>query len=114
MTGSMRDPWVFILFTVVIMGGAGYLAGQALAANWRPGWQVAAGACLLGLADRFLLFALFEGQLLSLDGFLLDTCLILVFAFAGYRRMTADKMVSQYPWLFERNGPFGWRRKGGE
>ena len=31
---------VFIGLTVVIMGGAGYLTGQAYAASWRPAWRV--------------------------------------------------------------------------
>ena len=58
-------PTVFGLFTVGIMGGAGYMTGQAIASTWRPFWQAIGYSLLLGVADRFLIFALFEGALLS-------------------------------------------------
>ena len=55
---------VFIGVTVILMGGAGFLMGQALARGWRPIWQVFGYSLLLGLADRFLIFALFNGTLI--------------------------------------------------
>ena len=31
------NPWVFLLLTVVLGGGAAFLAGRSLAKDWRPG-----------------------------------------------------------------------------
>ncbi|UCH73593.1 MAG: hypothetical protein JSU82_14815 [Rhodospirillales bacterium] len=100
---------VFIGLTCVIAGGAAWMTGQALAATWRPVWQAVAYALLLALADRFLIFALFEGELLSLAGFALDGAVLVVIALAGHRITLAAQMVKQYPWLYERRGLLSWR-----
>ena len=104
---------VFIGLTVIVMGGTGVLTGQALARNWRPMWQAAAYCLLLGLVDRFLTYALFDGVLLSLAGYIVDTAIILCAALAAYRVTRVSKMVTQYPWLYERTGWFRWRERGG-
>ena len=82
---------VFIGLTVVLMGGAGYLMGQALARGWRPIWQVAGYGLLLGYA--------------------IDTAVIVALAMVGYRITLAARMVAQYPWLYRRAGPMNWREK---
>ena len=56
---------VFLLVTLVLGGGAATLAGRAIAATWRPWWQVVVYALILGGAVRFIHFALFDGTLLS-------------------------------------------------
>jgi putative effector of murein hydrolase len=33
----------------------------------------------------------------------------ILIALAAHRLTRARKMVNQYPWLYERTGPFGWR-----
>lgn len=104
---------VFFGLTVGVMGFAAYTTGQALANTWKPAWHALVYALLLGFADRFLNFALFEGELLSLSGYLVDTAVLVAIAQFGYRLNLARKMVRQYPWLYERSGPFGWRRKPG-
>ena len=103
---------VFLGVTVVLMGGTAYLTGQALARGWRPVWQVAGYGLLLGLADRFLTFSLFEGTLVTAAGYAIDTAIIIAFALVGYRMTLAAKMVAQYPWLYRRSGPFNWRPRG--
>lgn len=100
---------VFIGVTCIIAGGAAWMTGQALAATWRPAWQAVGYALLLTLADRFLIFALFEGQLLSLTGFALDAAVLIVIALAAHRITLAAQMVRQYPWLYERHGLLSWR-----
>ena len=100
---------VFIGLTCVIAGGAAWMTGQALAATWRPVWQAVAYALLLALADRFLIFALFEGELLSLAGLALDATVLVVIALAAHRITLAAQMVKQYPWLYERRGLLSWR-----
>ena len=94
-----------------IAGGAAWMTGQALAATWRPAWQAIAYALLLTLADRFLIFALFEGELLSLPGLALDAAVLVAIALTGHRVTLAAQMVKQYPWLYERQGLISWRRK---
>ena len=106
-------PVLFLILTVAIMGGAGWLTGQAVAAAWRPLWQAIAGCIALGLADRFLVFALFGGDLLSAGGFLLDTAVIVAIGLAAWRMTLVRKMVTQYPWLYRRAGPFAWRHRAG-
>ncbi len=103
---------VFVGVTVVLMGGAGWLTGQALARGWRPVWQVVGYALLLGLADRFLTFSLFDGILVTAAGYAIDTAVILAIALVGYRTTLAARMVAQYPWIYRRAGPFGWRQRG--
>ena len=105
--------WVLLGLTVVLFGGASWMMGQALATTWRPQAQLVAYGALLAAADRFASFALFEGVLLSGTGFLLDWGVLTAIAIAAFRATRAAKMVQQYPWIFERAGPFGWREKGG-
>lgn len=105
------SPWIFLIMTVIIGGGAAFLAGRALAGKWRPLWMPVAYMLLMGLALRFLHFALFEGELLSLHYYITDTLVLIAGAFLGYRLTRARQMTSQYPWLYERTGPFSWREK---
>jgi len=100
---------VFLCVTVVLMGGAGFLAGQALARTWRPFWQVFLYCALMGCADRFLVYALFDGELFSIVGYLIDTAVILALGLIAYRSTRAARMVAQYPWQYRRAGLFGWR-----
>jgi hypothetical protein len=102
---------VFIGVTVVLFGGAALMTGQAIAGTWRPAWQVVAYGALLALADRFMIYALFGGELLSLVGYLVHAAVLIVIGLVSYRLMHVHKMVSQYPWLYEHAGVFGWREK---
>jgi len=103
---------VFITITVVVLGFAAFMTGQALGNNWQPVWQLILYCLLLGCADRFLTFALFEGTLLSVSGYVIDTAVLIAIALVAYRFNRARRIVSQYPWLYERTGPFTWRQKG--
>jgi len=105
------DPWVFVIFTFLLMGGAGVLAGQALAASWRSVWQVAGYGILLGVFDRFLVFALFEGELLSFAAYLTDTAVIVACALIAYRVTRTRRMIEQYPWPYVRSSPVTWRNR---
>ena len=102
---------VFLIMTVIIGGGAAFLAGRNLASRWRPGWMPAAYMIPFGLALRFFHYALFEGQLLSVHYFITDTAVLVAGALLGYRLTIVSQMISQYPWLFERSGPLSWRSK---
>ncbi len=102
---------VVLIFTGLIMGWIAFMTGRALARTWRPMWQVFPYCALLGFADRFFVYALFDGELLAGFGLLLATAYLCVVGLASYREKLAFKMVSQYPWLYERSGPFGWRER---
>ena len=101
--------YVFLGITCVLMGFSAFVMGQALANTWKPVWHTLIYAALLGFADRFLNFSLFGGQLTSISGYLVDTMVLILIALVAYRYTQARKMVSQYPWLYRRAGPFGWR-----
>jgi hypothetical protein len=102
---------VFLLVTVVLGGGAAALAGRAVAATWRPWWQVAVYMLILAFAVRFLHFSLFGGTLLSLHYYLVDAAVCLIAGYAGYRAERVRQMVSQYRWINDRGGPMRWRRR---
>ena len=84
------------------MGGAAFLMGRAIARTWRSVWWVGVYSCGLGAADRFLVYALFQGHLSSLSGYLVDTAAILVFGLFAYRITHVAVLVQQYPWLYKR------------
>jgi len=100
---------VFIGLTVCIAGFCAYMTGNALASTWRPMWNLFPYMIFLGFADRFLSFALFEGHLLSVQAYILDTVVITIIAFLSFMATRASKMVAQYPWQYERTGLFGWK-----
>jgi hypothetical protein len=100
---------VFIGITLILAGGCAFMTGAALARSWIPLNRILPYAMLLGLASRFLIFALFQGELLSVSGYLIDCACLLALAFLGYRLTQAHLMCAQYPWLYERAGLFTWR-----
>ncbi|MEC9345983.1 MAG: hypothetical protein VYB54_07135 [Pseudomonadota bacterium] len=105
------SPGVFIGLTCVLAGGAAWMTGQALAANWLPRWQGVAYGILLAAANRFLVYALFDGQLLSVPGFLVACVVLVGIVQVAFQATRAFRMVSQYPWLYEPAGPFSWRER---
>ncbi len=102
---------VFVLVTVVLGGGAAWLAGRAVAATWRPWWQVVIYMLILGAVVRFIHFSLFGGTLLSLHYYAVDSAVCLIAGFFGFRAARAAQMVTQYRWINTPDGPLGWRRK---
>jgi len=102
---------VFIGVTLVCMCGCAILMGRALARAWRPARHALPYGLLLALSGRFLIYALFDGELLSPSGFVIDLYCILMSALITYRLTLAAQMVRQYPWLYERFLLFGWRAR---
>ena len=68
---------------------------------------------ILGLAVRFIHFALFEGTLLSPQFYAVDTVICLIFGYLGFRATRVGQMTTQYRWINERAGAFGWARRTG-
>jgi hypothetical protein len=109
---DLGTSWgVFIGLTLILVGSAAFMTGRAVAQNWRPFWLVIPAAFGLALADRFLIYALFHGQLLNLGGFLLHFAIFIVFAGVGWRLTRVAKLCRQYPWRYERSGVWSYRAK---
>ena len=108
--GTTLGVWIGI--TLVIMGFAAFMTGHALANTWRPRWQVVVYCLLLGLVDRFLIWALFRGEPWLVTGYAIDAAYLVGLGFLSYRLTEARKMVTQYPWLYERTGLLSWRSRG--
>jgi len=103
--------FVFILATVLMGGGASWLAGRAIALAWQPWWHVVLPMLLLGLAVRFIHFAVFRGTLLSLPHYLLDAAVCLGVGLLSFRVARVGQMVTRYGWINEPAGRLGWRRR---
>ncbi|NNG03729.1 MAG: hypothetical protein HKM95_06455 [Inquilinus sp.] len=102
---------VFIGLTVVLFGAAAFLTGQALANGWQPASRALPYGLLLACGNRFLAYALFDGELLSLTAFVIDAAVIIAITLLAHRMVQVRKMVSQYPWLYEVAGLFAWRER---
>jgi uncharacterized protein DUF6867 len=100
----------FLALTVVAFGGAALMMGRALADTWRPSWQNVVYGLLLGVANRLFQNFLFSNDVLNLVAYVIGTAVLIGAALVAYRATLAHKMVSQYPWLYERAGPFSWRQ----
>lgn len=116
---------VFIGITVILSGGAAFLMGNAIAETWRPWWDNVVYGALLVFGAQFIKFGLFGGPFIidslasegakplsqAIVSYLIDAVVLIGIALVAYRATLAQKMVRQYPWLYERTGPFGWRAK---
>ncbi len=101
----------FLLVTGVLGGATAWLSGKGAAESWRKMPYVVVYTLLLGVAVRFMHHALFEGTMLSLQFYLVDTIVLLVFSMLGFRYTRARQMSEKYYWLYEKAGPFSWRKK---
>ncbi len=111
-------PWltndglrVFLVLTVIIGGGAAFLAGRGLARGWKPLWRVFFYMALLSAAVRFFNYALFDGALLSPYYYLVTYAVLVACALLGFRMMRTTQMVTQYRWLYARTSPLTWRAR---
>ena len=106
---SDTGPLTFLVLTVMIGGGAAFLAGRGLARSWKPYWRVFVYMALLAGAVRFFHYALFEGTLTSPYYYLVTFLILAAFGSLGYRWMRTTQMVTQYRWLYERTSPLTFR-----
>ena len=110
--GGSVGAWIGLV--LILMGPAAFLTGQAIAGSWRPVWQIVPYGILLAGAARFLLFALFDGELLAIPGFLIDCAAMMGIALFAWRITHVHKLASQYPWLYRRRGLFRYEPIGGD
>ncbi len=104
---------VYIGVVIIIMGFCAFMTGQAIANGWKSVWKAVFYCVLLGFASRFLVFALYDGELFSLSGYLIDVIVLNLIGLFAFYVTRSRRMVSQYPWLYDRIGLFGWRDKHG-
>src|ERR1700738_2793242 len=102
---------VFLLVSVVMGGGAAWLAGRAIAEAGRPWWHIALYMVPLALAVRFLHYALFDAAFLSLHYYAIDYAVCLAFGLIGFRLMRVRQRGSRYGWINQRAGIWRWRRR---
>jgi uncharacterized protein DUF6867 len=106
-----RSLIIFLFASVLLGGGAAWLAGRAIALAWRPWWHVLPYMLILGVAVRFLHFAVFASVFLSLHYYLVDTTVCVACGLLSFRLMRVRQMVTRYDWINERAGVFGWRQR---
>ena len=87
---SDDGPWIFLVLTVILGGGAAFLAGRGLARSWKPLRRIFFYMALLAAAVRFFHYALGEGNLRSLYYYLVTYVLLVGAAWLGFRMKVWD------------------------
>jgi hypothetical protein len=100
-----------LLYNLVLVGPASFAAGQGVAATWRSGWQLVLYSALLSAGLRFFDYALANGELWSIGGFLLGWLVQFALAALAFRLTRVHQMIRQYPWLYQRKGLLGWEER---
>ena len=104
---------VYVGLTLGVAGFAAWMTGLAMATTWKPAWHCVVYGLPLGAADRFLVYALFDGPLLSASGYATHAATLVVIALVAFRYHRVRAVVRQYPWEWRRRGPFTLERIGG-
>jgi hypothetical protein len=112
LVNDQRSMIAFFFVNVALGGGAAWLAGRAIAATWRPWWDVVKYMLLLGIAVRFIHYSLYQGVFLSLHYYLVDASVCLIFGLMSFRLKRVQQMVTCYNWINQRSGPLSWRSRG--
>lgn len=101
----------FFFVTCLLGGWAAWMTGRACAQTWRTYPKLVLYILGLGIGVRFIHHALFEGTMFSLQYYVVDTIILLIFATLGYKYTRTNQMVNQYHWLYEKASPLSWRSK---
>lgn len=103
--------WEFFFITFLLGGWAAWMTGRACAQTWRGTVTLFVYLLLLGIGVRFIHHALFDGTMFSMRYYVVDTVILIVIGFIGYRYTRTSQMVTQYHWLYERTSALGWKSK---
>ena len=106
---SNESLFQVLFVTLVLGGGCAVLSGRAIAKTWRSIWIAAIAMIPMGMAVRFVHYALFNETLLAPRTYLVETLFLIFAACLSFQRTRAVQMVSQYYWLYELAGPLRWR-----
>jgi uncharacterized membrane protein SirB2 len=104
--------WSFVMVSFLIGGWTAWRTGKGVADGWGqiiP--HVVIYTLLLGIGIRFVHHALFNGTMFSLHYYIVDTICLMIFSLAGFRYTRAKQMSTKYYWLYEKAGPFAWKKK---
>src|SRR5215831_19828081 len=111
LVADLRSLLLFMFVTVGLGGGAAALAGRAIAATWRPWWDVVKYMFLLGLAVRFIHFSVYQSVFLSWHYYLVDATVCLIIGLLSFRLKRVQQMVTSYNWINQRDGLLRWRSR---
>ena len=98
-TAGPNGIWVFILVSMLMGASTAFVAGRAIAETWRPFWHAVTYALVVGLAVRFIHFALFQEVLVSAGNYFIDCAVLIAAATAGYTATRRRQMLQQYDFL---------------
>jgi hypothetical protein len=101
----------FLFITILLGGWAAWTTGRAAAQTWRPYSSLVIYLLLLGVAVRFIHHALFGGSMASIQYYIVDTVILMILGFLGFRYTRTNQMVTQYYWLYERTGLLSWKAR---
>lgn len=101
----------FLLVTIALGGFAAWMAGKGAAESWRTLRDIVFYTFLLGVGVRFIHHALFDGSMFALQFYLVDTVFLMVFSVLGFLYTRTKQMTENYYWLYEKVGPFSWKKK---
>lgn len=105
------NVWIFLILTVIVGGGAAFMAGRNLAIGWKSPWALFVYMLIFTCGVRFLHFALFKNDLFSLQYYISHGLIVQGAALLGFRTTMARQMVAKYPFAYERTSLLGWRAK---
>jgi hypothetical protein len=103
--------WQFLFITVIMGGWTAWRTGKSVAENWQNYGTLVVYVLLLGAAIRFVHHALFHGSMLTVQYYVVDTLVLLLFATLGFRYYRTRQMTNNYYWLYEKASPFSWKAK---
>ncbi|WP_377290438.1 DUF6867 family protein [Rhizobium sp. SG2393] len=101
----------FFFITIIMGGWTAWRTGKSVAEAWQGTTTLLIYTLLLGVAIRFIHHALFNGTMFSLQFYVVDTVILLLFAVAGFRFYRTKQMTNNYYWLYEKASPFSWKSK---
>lgn len=107
-----QSVWQFFFITCLLGGWAAWMTGRACALTWRTPANLFVYLLGLGIAVRFIHHAMFHGTMFTLHFYVVDTVILIVLGFLGFRYTRTNQMVTQYRWLYERASLLSWRPKG--
>ena len=106
-----QNTWIFLILTCILGGTAAFAAGRNLAQGWRPYGLLFVYMLIFTFGIRFLHFALYQSELLSLQYYVSHGLVIQLSALLGFRLTMAQQMVSKYPFAYERTSLLTWKAK---
>ncbi len=102
---AAAGEYVFMILCML----AAWQIGKSVASDWKSLPTLVIYTLLLGCGARFLHFALYQAQFISLGRYIVDTFVLLVVAYIGFRFTRTNMMTRQYHWLYEKASPISWK-----